>query len=399
MLIASLPRPGGALGGAIHWSAVTSAPIPIPIPPGLLPRDGRFGSGPSRVRQEQLDAVLAAGRTLLGTSHRQRPVRALVASVRQGLAELLGAPDGTEIVLGNGGSTAFWDVAAFSLIERRSQHVSHGEFGAKFAKAARTPWLEAPSVREAPAGTRAEPVQEPGVDVYAWPQNETSTGVSSPVRRVGDDGALTVVDATSAAGGMRVDLGETDAYYFAPQKNLAADGGLWLAALSPAAIERVERIAASGRYIPEFLSLAQAITNSRLDQTLNTPAIVTLVLLDAQVRWINEQGGLEWAARRTAASSGLLYEWADRTAYTTPFVQAVGDRSPVVVTVDFDESVDAGAVAAALRAGGVVDIEPYRKLGRNQLRVGTFVSVDPDDVAALIACIEHVVEHSVAATA
>ena len=366
----------------------------IPIPPELLPRDGRFGSGPSRVRQQQLDAVLAAGRTLLGTSHRQRPVRALVGSVRRGLAELLGAPEGTEIVLGNGGSTAFWDAAAFSLIERRSQHLSHGEFGAKFAKAARTPWLDAPSVRQAAAGTRAVPVEEDGVDVYAWPQNETSTGVASPVRRVGANGALTVVDATSAAGGMRVDLTETDVYYFAPQKNLAADGGLWLAALSPAAIERVERIAAGDRYIPEFLSIQQAVTNSRLDQTLNTPAIATLVLLDAQVRWINEQGGLEWAAQRTATSSALLYDWAERAPYTTPFVPDPADRSPVVVTIDFDEAVDAAAVAATLRANGIVDIEPYRKLGRNQLRVGTFVAVDPDDVSALIACIEHVVEHS-----
>jgi phosphoserine aminotransferase len=371
-------------------SAVTSAEIP----PSLLPRDGRFGSGPSRVRQEQLDAVVAAGRTLLGTSHRQQPVRSLVGSVRRGLAELLGAPDGTEIVLGNGGSTAFWDAAAFSLIERRSQHLSYGEFGAKFAKAARTPWLEAPSVRQAPAGSRIDAEPEEGVDVYAWPQNETSTGVAAPVRRVAHEGALTVVDATSAAGGMRVDLGETDVYYFAPQKNLASDGGLWFAAMSPAAIERVERIAASDRYIPEFLSIGQAIANSRLDQTLNTPAIATLVLLDAQLTWIAEQGGLAWAADRTATSSALVYEWAERTGYTTPFVRDPADRSPVVVTVDFDDAVDAAAVAKTLRANGVVDVEPYRKLGRNQLRVGTFVSVEPDDVAALLACIEHVVEHA-----
>src|SRR5437764_2012276 len=331
-------------GAPLHWSAVTSTGIP----PELLPRDGRFGSGPSRVRQDQIDALVAAGPTLLGTSHRQKPVRSLVGSVRRGLAELLGAPDGTEIMLGNGGSTAFWDAAAFSLIERRSQHLSYGEFGAKFAKAAATPWLEAPSVREAPAGSRVDPVAEPGVDVYAWPQNETSTGVAAPVRRVQQDGALTVVDATSAAGGMRVDLTETDVYYFAPQKNLAADGGLWFAALSPAAVERIERIAASDRYVPEFLSLSQALTNSRLDQTLNTPAIGTLVLLDAQLGWIAEQGGLEWAAARTETSSGLLYDWAERTAYTTPFVQNPADRSPVVVTVDFDESVDAAAVAATL---------------------------------------------------
>jgi phosphoserine aminotransferase len=363
------------------------------IPPALLPKDGRFGSGPSRVRQDQIDAVVAAGRTLLGTSHRQKPVRSLVGDVRRGLAELLGAPDGWEVVLGNGGSTAFWDAAAFSLIERRSQHLSYGEFGAKFAKAARTPWLEAPSVRQAPAGSRIGPEPEEGVDVFAWPQNETSTGVAAPVRRVQQEGALTVVDATSAAGGMRVDLTETDVYYFAPQKNLAADGGLWFAVLSPAAIERIGRIAASGRYIPEFLSLEQALTNSRLDQTLNTPAIATLVLLDAQLKWIAGQGGLGWAADRTATSSGLLYDWAERTGYTTPFVAEPADRSPVVVTIDFDDAVDAAAVASTLRANGVVDVEPYRKLGRNQLRVGTFVAVDPEDVAALIACIEHVVEH------
>jgi phosphoserine aminotransferase len=381
-------------GAPLHWSAVTSAEIP----PSLLPRDGRFGSGPSRVRQDQLDAVVAAGRTLLGTSHRQKPVRSLVGSVRQGLADLLGAPEGTEIVLGNGGSTAFWDAAAFSLIERRSQHLSYGEFGAKFAKAARTPWLEAPSVRQAPAGSRTEAAPEDGVDVYAWPQNETSTGVAAPVRRVQHEGALTVVDATSAAGGMPVDLRETDVYYFAPQKNLASDGGIWFAAMSPAAVERVERIAASDRYIPEFLSLAQAVANSRLDQTLNTPAIATLVLLDAQLRWIAEHGGLAWAADRTATSSRLVYDWAERTGYATPFVQDPADRSPVVVTVDFDEAVDAAAVAKTLRANGVVDVEPYRKLGRNQLRVGTFVSVEPDDVAALLACIEHVVEHAPVAT-
>jgi phosphoserine aminotransferase len=363
------------------------------IPPSLLPRDGRFGSGPSRVRQDQIDAVVAAGRTLLGTSHRQKPVRSLVGGVRRGLAELLGAPDGWEVVLGNGGSTAFWDAAAFSLIERRSQHLSYGEFGAKFAKAARTPWLEAPSIRQAPAGSRVDPEPEEGVDVFAWPQNETSTGVAAPVRRVRQEGALTVVDATSAAGGMRVDLTQTDVYYFAPQKNLAADGGLWFAVLSPAAIERIDRIAAGDRYIPEFLSLAQALANSRLDQTLNTPAIATLVLLDAQLKWIAAQGGLEWAAERTATSSGLLYDWAERTGYTTPFVADPADRSPVVVTIDFDDAVDAAAVASTLRANGVVDVEPYRKLGRNQLRVGTFVAVDPEDVAALIACVEHVVEH------
>jgi phosphoserine aminotransferase len=361
------------------------------IPPALLPADGRFGSGPSRVRREQVDALVAASARLLGTSHRQAPVRSLVGSVRRGLATLLGAPEGYEVVLGNGGSTAFWDAAAFSLIERRSQHLSFGEFGAKFAKAARAPWLAAPSVIEAPAGGRAEPRVEDGIDVYAWPHNETSTGVVSPVRRVAHEGAITVVDATSAAGGVPVDLAEADVYYFAPQKNLGSDGGLWFALCSPAALERIERIAASDRYIPEFLSLAAAVQNSRLDQTLNTPALSTLVLLDEQVRWILERGGLQWAASRTAESSTFLYDWAERTPYTTPFVRREEDRSPVVVTVDFD-GVDAAAVAAALRANGIVDVEPYRKLGRNQLRVGTFVSVEPGDVAALIACIDYVAE-------
>ncbi|MGN6744454.1 MAG: phosphoserine transaminase [Amnibacterium sp.] len=366
----------------------------LDIPADLLPADGRFGCGPSRVRREQVDALVDLSRSLLGTSHRQRPVKSLVGSVRSRLAALFSLPDGYEVVLGNGGSSAFWDAAAFGLIERRSQHCSFGEFGAKFAAAAKAPWLQAPSVRTAEAGTRSEPVPEDGIDVYAWPHNETSTGVTAPVRRVTAPGALTVVDATSAAGGIAFDAAETDVYYFAPQKNLGSDGGLWFALCSPAAIERIERIeriAASDRYIPEFLSLGAALTNSRLDQTLNTPAIATLVLLDEQLRWIEEQGGLGWAAARTATSSALLYDWAERVPYAHPFVARREDRSPVVVTIDFD-GVDAVAIASTLRANGVVDTEPYRKLGRNQLRIGTFVSVDPADVAALIACIEHVVE-------
>ncbi|MDQ1512300.1 MAG: phosphoserine aminotransferase [Microbacteriaceae bacterium] len=365
----------------------------LTIPPALLPADGRFGCGPSRVRPEQVEALVAASRGLLGTSHRQRPVRSLVGSVRRGLAELFRAPDGYEVVLGNGGSTAFWDAAAFSLIDGRSQHLSFGEFGAKFAKAAGAPWLGTPTVLDAPAGTRPDPQPEDGVDVYAWPHNETSTGVSAPVRRVAHDGALTVIDATSAAGGIDFDAAQADVYYFAPQKNLGSDGGLWLALCSPAAIERIERIAAGDRYIPEFLSLAAAVQNSRLDQTLNTPALSTLVLLDEQVRWMLASGGLSWAAERTAESSNLLYDWAERTDYTTPFVARREDRSPVVVTVDF-AGVDAATVAGVLRANGIVDTEPYRKLGRNQLRIGTFVSVDPGDVAALIACIDYVVERS-----
>jgi phosphoserine aminotransferase len=369
---------------------VTDLAQTLAIPAALLPADGRFGCGPSRVRDAQIDALVAASRTLLGTSHRQRPVRSLVGSVKQGVAALLGAPDGYEVVLGNGGSTAFWDAAAFGLIERRSAHGTWGEFGSKFAKAAAAPWLQAPAIADAAPGSRAELVAVDDADVYAWPHNETSTGVAAPVRRIAAPDALTVVDATSAAGGIAFAAEEADVYYFAPQKNLGSDGGLWLALVSPAAIERIERIAASGRYIPEFLSLQAALDNSRLDQTLNTPALSTLVLLDSQLEWMNEQGGLDWAAARTASSSALLYRWAEQADYASPFVAKADDRSPVVVTIDFD-GVDAAAVAKTLRANGIVDTEPYRKLGRNQLRIGTFASVDPSDVAALIACIEYVV--------
>lgn len=365
----------------------------LTIPADLLPADGRFGCGPSKVRPEQVEALAAVGTSLLGTSHRQAPVKNLVGSVRERLSELFRLPDGYEIVLGNGGSTAFWDAAAFGLIERRSQHLTFGEFGSKFAKAARAPWLDAPDVREAPAGSRAAAEAVEGVDVYAWPHNETSTGVAAPVARVaGDEGALTVIDATSAAGGIDFDVTETDVYYFAPQKNLGSDGGLWFAAMSPAAIERIERIAASGRYIPEFLSLAQAVTNSRLQQTLNTPALTTLHLLDSQLGWILGNGGLEWAAARTAESSGALYAWAEASEVATPFVADPAHRSPVVVTIDFDESVDAAAVAKTLRANGIVDTEPYRKLGRNQLRVATFVSIEPDDVRQLIRSLDYVLD-------
>ncbi len=381
---------GAGPAASVHLSAVTS----VRIPTSLLPRDGRFGCGPSRVRPEQLAALAAASPALLGTSHRQRPVKALVGEVRTGLADLFSLPDGYEVILGNGGSTFFWDAAAFGLIERRSQHLSFGEFGGKFAKAAAAPWLTAPSVRKAEPGTRSTPAVEAGIDVYAWPHNETSTGVSADVRRVDDGEALTVIDATSAAGGIPVDPREFDVYYFAPQKNLGSDGGLWFALVSPRALERIARIAASGRYIPESLSLEQAVTNSRLDQTLNTPAVATLVMLRSQLDWINGNGGLAWATGRTSAGSGALYEWADASGYATPFVAAPADRSPVVVTIDFDASIDAAAIAGQLRANGVVDTEPYRKLGRNQLRIGTFVSVDPEDVDALIGCIEYVVEHA-----
>ncbi|MFE4950420.1 phosphoserine transaminase [Leifsonia sp. NPDC056665] len=365
----------------------------VTIPTDLLPADGRFGCGPSKVRPEQVAYLAGPGAELLGTSHRQAPVKDLVGRVRSGLGELFRLPDGYEVVLGNGGSSAFWDAAAFSLIEERSQNLVFGEFGGKFAKAATTPWLQAPHVIEAPAGSRAEAEAVAGVDVYAWTHNETSTGVMAPVKRVrGDDGALTVIDATSAAGGADFDASETDVYYFAPQKNFASDGGLWLALFSPAAIERVERIAASGRYIPEFLSIKNAIDNSRLNQTLNTPAVATLVLLENQIEWMNGNGGLAWADARTKESSSALYTWAEGVEYATPFVADPAHRSQVVVTIDFDDRIDAAAVAKTLRANGVVDTEPYRKLGRNQLRVATFTAIEPDDVRALIGCVEYVVE-------
>ena len=366
----------------------------VEIPRELLPSDGRFGCGPSKVRPEQVEH-LRAHADLLGTSHRQAPVKQLVGRVRSGLADLFSAPEGYEVLLGNGGSTAFWDMAAYSLIERRSENLAFGEFGAKFAAAAAAPHLEKPHVIQVPGGQRAEPEVVDGVDVYAWTHNETSTGVMAPVTRVhGDAGALTVIDATSAAGGVLFDASEADVYYFAPQKNLASDGGLWFALVSPAAIERIERIAASDRYIPEILSLKNAVDNSRLDQTLNTPALATLLLLESQLDWIRDNGGLTWADARTRESSGLLYDWSLASDVATPFVENAADRSQVVATIDFDPSIDAAAIARVLRDNGIVDTEPYRKLGRNQLRVATFTAIEPDDVRALIASLDWVLENA-----
>ena len=370
------------------------SPDQITIPQDLLPQDGRFGAGPSKVRPEQLQALRdAAG--LLGTSHRQKPVKDLVASVRAGVAELFSAPEGYEVVLGLGGSTAFWDAAAFSLVRSKAQHLSFGEFGSKFARATdRAPFLEASDIRESAPGTRPHPEAADGVDVYAWPHNETSTGVAAPVERpagIADD-ALVVVDATSAAGGLPVDVSQADVYYFAPQKNFASDGGLWLALFSPRALARVAEIKESGRWIPEFLDLSIAVENSLKDQTYNTPALATLVMLDAQLRWMNGHGGLEFTTGRAAESSSRVYAWAEASEVATPYVADPADRSAVICTVDFAESVDAAAVAQALRANGVVDVEPYRKLGRNQLRIATFAAIDPEDVTALLACIDHVVE-------
>jgi phosphoserine aminotransferase len=366
----------------------------ITIPANLLPKDGRFGAGPSKVRPEQMEALAAASATLLGTSHRQAPVKNLVGSVRTGLSEFFRAPDGYEVVLGVGGSTAFWDIASFGLVENKAQHLSFGEFGSKFAAATnKAPFLAASSILKAEPGTRPAAQAEAGVDVYAWPQNETSTGVAAPVKRVAgaDEGSLVLVDATSAAGGLDVNVAETDVYYFAPQKNFASDGGLWLGLFSPAALERAARIKASDRWIPDFLDLQTAIDNSRLNQTYNTPALATLVTLDAQVQWLNANGGLDFASARTADSAGRIYRWAEASGFATPFVAKAEDRSNVIATIDFDDSIDAAAIAAALRANGIVDTEPYRKLGRNQLRIATFVAIEPDDVSALLECIDFVV--------
>lgn len=329
----------------------------------------------------------------MGTSHRQAPVKNLVKRVQEGLLELFHNPTGYEIVLGNGGSTAFWDAAAFSLVERKAQNLVHGEFGAKFASALTNPWLEKPTVISGDPGSRSELRAEAGVDSYAYPQNETSTGVVTAVRRVAgaDENALMFTDATSAAGGIDFDARETDVYYFAPQKNFASDGGLWISLMSPAAVERAEQIASTDRYIPEFLSVKTAIDNSRLNQTLNTPAIATLFLLADQIDWMNDNGGLTWADSRTRACSNHLYEWAERSQFATPFVANPEHRSQVVVTIDFNESVDAAAVAKTLRANSIVDTEPYRKLGRNQLRVATFTSTELSDVVKLTGAIDYVV--------
>lgn len=364
----------------------------IRIPADLLPQDGRFGSGPSLVRAQQFDDLMTRATTVIGTSHRQQPVKRLVGDIREGIAQLYRIPDGYEVLLANGGASAFWDAAAFGLIEHQAQTAVFGEFGGKFAHAAAAPWLVAPDVREAPAGTVAHLEATEGIDLYATPHNETSTGAMVPVRRVNADGALTMIDATSAAGGIDVNLAETDVYYFSPQKNFGSDGGLWLAVVSPAAIERIERIAASGRYIPEFLSLKNAVDNSRKDQTLNTPAIASLSLLESQVRWMNDNGGLDFVDSRTRQSSNFLYEWIAHNPWSTAFVEEEEYRSQVVVTIDLEESVNGRAVTSVLRDHGIVDIDPYRKLGRNQLRIGTFASVDPIDVSSLADCITYVVE-------
>ena len=366
----------------------------ITIPAELLPADGRFCCGPSKVRQEAVDALAAAAPTYLGTSHRQDGVRFVVGALRNGLAELLRLPDGYEVMLGNGGTTVLWDALSFGLVERRSQHLSFGEFSSKFATVtSAAPHLEDPEVIESPPGTHPEAHADPDVDVYALTHNETSTGVMHEPRRpegtTSTDG-LVAVDATSAAGGLRFDAAETDVYYFAPQKCLGSDGGLWLAAVSPAAVERIERIAASGRWIPASLDLKTALDNSRKDQTYNTPALATVFLAAEQVDWMNQNGGLEFAAGRCDRSAETIYSWAEAGALTTPYVADPAERSHVVATIDLDDAVDANQVAAILRANGIHDTESYRKLGRNQLRVALFPAIDPEDVAQLTRSIDHV---------
>ena len=367
----------------------------LTIPADLKPADGRFGCGPSKVRHEQLAALSGSAAALFGTSHRQAPVKNLVGRIRDGLRQLFSVPEGHEVILGNGGATAFWDAAAFGLIDTRSLHLTFGEFSAKFASAvAANPFVGEPIIIKADAGSAPVPQADPSADAIAWAHNETSTGVALGVRRPeGSGDALVLIDATSGAGGLPVNMADCDAYYFAPQKSFASDGGLWLAILSPAALARVEVIAKSGRWVPEFLSLPIAVDNSLKNQTYNTPAIGTLVLMAEQVDWMLGQGGLDWAVKRTADSSSRLYSWAEASAYATPFVADPTLRSQVVGTIDFSEEVDAAAVATVLRANDIVDTEPYRKLGRNQLRVAMFPAIDPDDVSALTQCVDWVVEH------
>jgi phosphoserine aminotransferase len=375
-----------------------STDSPITIPDDLKPVDGRFGAGPSKVRPEQIQALAERGAALMGTSHRQKPVKSLVGRVRTGLSELFSLPEGYEVALGNGGATAFWDAAAFGLVRERALHLTYGEFSSKFASATKgAPFLGDPIVVSADPGTAPDPQAAVAgatedYDVVAWAHNETSTGVMVPVQRVGSEDSLVLIDATSGAGGLPVNAADADAYYFAPQKSFASDGGLWLALLSPEAQERIVELDASDRWIPDFLSLATALDNSKKDQTYNTPAVATLFLLAEQLDWMNQNGGLDWCVSRTTASSGHLYEWAAKTDYASAFVQDESNRSLVIATIDFDDAVDASAVAKTLRANGIVDTEPYRKLGRNQLRVATFPAVDTSDVQRLTACIEYVVE-------
>jgi phosphoserine aminotransferase len=392
--LSSTTRPGMQFG----WNTgemTASTRTDLQIPAVLKPRDGRFGCGPSKVRPEQLAALAERGTAVMGTSHRQKPVKSLVARVRAGLAELFGLPADYKVILGNGGSTAFWDAAAFGLVRDRAMHLTYGEFSAKFADSTRgAPFLADPVVISAEPGSAPAPQTDPGCDVLAWAHNETSTGVSVPVIRPdgATDGQLVLIDATSGAGGLPLDPRQVDAYYFAPQKGFAADGALWIALLSPAALKRIAELDSSDRWIPPFLSLATAVDNSLKDQTYNTPAVATLFLMAEQIDWMLGLGGLDACVARTADSAARLYGWAERSEFATPFVREPANRSQVVGTIDLIDDVDAAAVATTLRANGIVDTEPYRKLGRNQLRIGMFPAVDPADVQALTTCVDWVVE-------
>ncbi|CAB0688440.1 phosphoserine transaminase [Corynebacterium diphtheriae] len=368
------------------------------LPSTLIPADPRFGCGPSKVRPAQLNAIVNAGADVIGTSHRQPAVKNIVGSIREGLSSLFSLPDGYEIVLSLGGATAFWDAATFGLIEKKSGHLTFGEFSGKFAKAsAQAPWLDEPTIISAEPGDTPTPVAMEGCDVIAWAHNETSTGAMLPViRPENSDGQLVAIDATSGAGGLPVDMHNADVYYFSPQKCFASDGGLWLAAMSPAALERIEKINASDRFIPAFLNLQTAVDNSRKNQTYNTPAVGTLLMLENQVEWMNANGGLDAMVERTTANSSALYEWAEKRAETTPYVTDPAKRSLVVGTIDFDDSIDAAALAKVLRANGILDVEPYRKLGRNQLRIGMFPAIDTADVETLTAAIDYVLDNGFA---
>ena len=373
----------------------TTALTDLRLPDDLLPADGRFGCGPSKVRPAQVEFLSSLGSSVLGTSHRQAPVKNLVGSIRSGLRDFFALPEGYEVIVGNGGATAFWDIAAFGLVRERAQHLAFGEFSSKFGSVtSKAPFLGESTIIKGEPGTVPTARAEAGVDVYAWAHNETSTGAMATIERVpgADEDSLVLIDATSGAGGIAFDPTQADVYYFAPQKCFASDGGLWWALFSPAALARVEEIAATDRWVPDFFSLPTAIDNSLKDQTYNTPAVATLALMASQVEWLNAQGGLAWADSRTKDSSGRLYEWADAVSYAAPYVTDPAHRSQVVATIDFDESIDAAAIAKTLRANGIVDTEPYRKLGRNQLRIACFPAVEPDDVSKLIASIEYVVE-------
>ncbi len=368
----------------------------LEIPSHLLPADGRFGAGPSKVRPEQIQHLADAGKSIMGTSHRQANVKNVVGRVRDGLSDLFSLPEGYEVLLGNGGTTAFWDAAAAGLIREKSLHLTYGEFSSKFATVAKgAPFLQDPIVVSSEPGTAPEPTSDPSVDLIGWAHNETSTGVAVPVvRPAGSGDALVAIDATSGAGGLPVDITQSDVYYFAPQKCFASDGGIWFAIVSPAAVERIDEIAArTDRWIPEFLSLTTARDNSLKNQTYNTPALGTLLLLENQLEWMNTNGGLDFTTGRTKDSSDRIYAWAEASSVATPFVANPAHRSQVIVTVDFDESVDASFIAKTLRANGVVDTDPYRKLGRNQLRIATFPAIDPDDVSALLASIDWIIEN------